>query len=104
MTLAPKRVMQFYKAFTADASAQQMLNARGYAGASGIDAGGRVDLGTATTAVVTVVDSIGRVLINGVTYTSDTDISPTAAGIVGPLLATVASSNGTLTVRWNVLK
>lgn len=104
MTTMQKRVVNLTKAFTGDAAAQQLNDARGYSGGSGIDGGGRIDLGSATTLVLTVTDATGRVLVNGVTYTSDTDIAPTAAVLKAPLTATVASSNGTSTVSWGILK
>jgi hypothetical protein len=71
--------------------------------ASGIEAGGRVDLGTATTADVLVKDGTGKVLISTVTYTSDTDILPIPTGVTGPITVTVTNiSNAahTLKVHW----
>lgn len=77
-------------------------------GGTGIDAGGRIALGTATTAKVSVVDATGRVLHSPTNaVTASVDIPPTAAGVVGPLLVTVTEiSNAahTLTVYWSVKK
>lgn len=77
-------------------------------GSPGIDAGGRIVLGTATTAKVLVVDSTGKVLHSAASaVVADTTIDPTGAGVVGPISVTVTEiSNAahTLTVYWSVKK
>lgn len=73
---------------------------------SGLDAGGQIEMGTATSAAVLVTDANGIVLHNA-TITDDTTVEPTAQGISGPLKVTVTSiSNAahTLTVRWKLKK
>lgn len=103
MTTMQKRVVNLSAAFTGNATTA-LTDAKGFSGGSGIDGGGRIDLGTATTLVLTVTDATGRVLVNGVTYASDTDIAPTAAVLKAPLTAVIASSNGSSTVSWGILK
>lgn len=107
MSSQPSTVLTVSSAFTGNATDQQMKHigeARVFNGA-GIEAGGRVVLGTATSADVTVKDSLGRVIYAATGIVSNTDIEPTPMGIHGPLLVTVANiSNAahTLTVYWSV--
>lgn len=72
-------------------------------GSPGIEGGGRIELLTATTASVSVVDANGVVLTSG-TVTQDTTVAPVPRGVKGPLYVTVSSSNGTLKVTWIVKK
>lgn len=104
-------IVPVYKAFTADASAQEMkrYDISGHdpngqsVGGPALDAGGLVNLGTATTAIVTIKDAVGATIYTA-TIAADTVIPPTAVGCYGPLNCTVASSNGTLTVWWYLKK
>ncbi len=104
MSAPQKSVLLAKAAITGNVSNQQMVDyydGSTFVGA-GIEAGGRIDLGTATTAVVTVTDSLGKVLYTG-TVTVDTDVSPTPMGVKAPLFVTVTSisnSAHTLTVYW----
>lgn len=109
MSADKERVVVLTAAITGNVASQSMLNrklnSRAF-GSAGLDAGGRVDLGTATTADVVVKDTLGKVIYSA-TVTSDTDISPTAAGVQGPLKVTVtniSNSAHTLTVYWYVRK
>lgn len=105
MTIPPKRLENISAVCAGNVSGQVMHNRKGWDfGGTGVDAGGRVQLGSATTVTVTVVDSTGKKFINGVTYTSSTDIAPTAAGVVGPMLVTISGSNGSSIIHWGVLK
>ena len=101
-------VVDLTLAITGNVSAQSLARRKGGGTSygSGLDAGGRIDLGTATTAVVTITDSLGVVLHSG-TVTTDTTVAPTAQGLQGPILVTVASisnSAHTLTVSWKIKK
>lgn len=76
-------------------------------GGPGIDLGGRIVLGTATTVDVTVKDSDGKVLYSATGITTNVSIDGTGNGIKGPLLVTTANiSNAahTLTIYWKVKK
>ncbi len=84
----------------------QVRNDRAF-GSPGIEAGGRVVLGTATTADVTVTDATGKVLLNQASIVANLDIDSQANGIKGPLKVTVANisnASHTLTVYWSVRK
>lgn len=74
---------------------------------SGIEAGGRIVLGTATAATVLVKDGTGRVLYNAA-VTASTDIPAGPAGVTGPITVTATSvsnsTTGTFTVYWWVKK
>lgn len=74
-------------------------------GGPGIEAGGRIQLGTATTAEVAVTDANGRVLHSAAAaVTTDTDIAPVPMGVKAPLTATVTNADGSLEVFWSVKK
>ena len=76
-------------------------------GGAGIEAGGRIVLGTATSVDVTVKDQNGKVLYTATGITANVTIDPIAAAIQGPLLVTTANiSNAahTLSVYWGVRK
>ena len=92
---------------TAGSAMRDRQGNRNYGG-TGIDAGGRIALGTATTAKVAVTDATGRVLHSPTNaVTASVDIPPTAAGLVAPLTVVVTEiSNAahTLTVYWSVKK
>lgn len=95
-------------AITGNVAAQEMKRQyRDLAlGGDAIEAGGRIDLGTATTADVVVKDANGTVLHNA-TITSDTDVAAAAKGVRLPLNVTVtniSNSAHTLTVYWSVRK
>lgn len=72
---------------------------------SGIEAGGRIVLGTATTVDVTVVDGVGRVLYSSTGVVASVTIDPGPRGVVPPLKVTTAnisSASHTLSVYWSV--
>ena len=76
-------------------------------GGSCIEAGGFIELGTATTVDVLVVDVNGKVLNAATTYTSDTTIAPVPEGVHAPLRVTttnISNSAHTVTVHWVVKK
>lgn len=107
MSIPLRTVESLSAVITGNVTGQQMLNHRGRLfGSPAIEAGGRIDLGTATTAKVAVTDANGRVLHSGAAaITSDTDIASTAGAIKGPISVTVTEiSNAahTLTVYWGV--
>lgn len=91
---------------TGNVSSEPLLNTRGdrpFRG-GGVEAGGRIVLGTATTADVLVTDGVGRELYNG-TVTDDVTIDPASRGVVAPISVTVTNiSNAahTLSVYWSV--
>lgn len=107
---SPQHTVVTYKAaITGNVSNQEMLDYTdgSHLGGAGIEAGGRIDLGTATTADVTIKDQLGKTVYSKVAVVADVDIDPVAAGVVGPLTVTVANiSNAahTLTVYWFVKK
>ena len=75
-------------------------------GGAGIEAGGRIVLGTATTVKVEVLDATGKVLhSNGTAVTANKDIQPVAHGVQLPLTVTtteISNSAHTVTVHWSV--
>jgi len=104
--MIPKRTVEALTlACAGDVTAKSMTNVKTgrVFGSAGIEAGGRIVLGTATTASVSVVDSNGVVLTSG-TVTSNTTVAPVPRGVQGPLKVTVSASNGSLTVYWSVKK
>lgn len=100
-------VASLYASITGNVTDQEMLRSTGdrtFRG-GGIEAGGRIVLGTATSADVTVKDSTGRVLYSSTGVVANTTIDPAPRGVVGPLKVTVANiSNAahTLSVYWSV--
>lgn len=91
---------------TDQAMVQVRNNGRAF-GSMGVETGGRIVLGTATTADVTVKDTNGKVLYSATGVVANTTINPIPAGVQGPLLVTIANiSNAahTLTVYWGVKK
>lgn len=78
------------------------------AGGPGIEAGGRVVLGTATSADVNVLDANGTVLLTSTTVgVGNLDIEPDAHGVMMPLkviVANISNAAHTLTVYWFVKK
>lgn len=93
---------------TGDVAAQEMLKQRNGLPArfSGIDAGGRINLGTATTVKVLVEDQDGVVLHSAAAaVTEDTDIDPVPRGVRGPLKVTtteISNAAHTVTVTWGI--
>ena len=104
-----QNTVQLKASITGTVAAQEMKlnnNSQFSFGSPGIEAGGRIVLGTATTAKVLVTDQTGKVLHSAASaVTSNTDIDPIPAGVQGPLLVTVteiSNSAHTLTVYWTV--
>lgn len=107
MTNPRSTVLQLKASITGNVVAQVFLQAKNGKqwGGDGIEAGGRVVLGTATTADVLVTDTQGKVLKATTTFAANGTIDPIPAGVKGPLLVTITNiSNAahTLTVFWNV--
>ena len=108
--MIPKRMSTDLRAaITGNVTDQEMLQVRNSRkfGSPGIEAGGRIVLGTATTADVTVKDANGKVVYSATGITANTDINPVPTGVKGPLKVTVANisnSAHTLTVYWVVRK
>lgn len=103
-------VVELMQAITGniDASSTGMRQAKNgkIFGSSGIEAGGRIVLGTATTADVLIVDATGKILHNA-TVTSNKTIDPIPAGVKGPIsvaVTNISNSAHTLTVYWWVKK
>lgn len=102
----PRTLDHMTAEITGNVSAQEMICDRTdrVARFSGIDGGGRINLGTATTVGVLVEDQNGVILHNA-TITTDTDVDPVPRGVKGPLKVTTTSiSNAahTLTVTWSL--
>ena len=96
---------------TGDVTTQAMLqddDQQGLpAGGPGLEAGGRVVLGTATQVDVTVLDANGLVLYDVNALGADIDIEPDAHGVMMPLTVTtdnISDAAHTLTVYWFVKK
>lgn len=107
--MLPKRtVTSLVAAITGNVAAQEMLqqhNDRQF-GSPGIEAGGRIVLGTATTVDVVVTDANGKVLYND-TVVADVDINPVAHAVQGPLMVTttnISNAAHTLSVYWGIKK
>lgn len=107
MSAPQKTVIVVKAAITGNVTAQAMLdyNDGSPAGFAGIEAGGRIVLGTATLADVTVKDALGKTIYSDTAIAASTDIDPIPVGVLGPLNVTVANiSNAahTLTVYWSI--
>lgn len=95
-----------YADITGNVVGQEMVRRRGERTyrAAGIEAGGRIVLGTATTVDVTVTDANGVVLYDG-TVTSDTTVDPVPRWVDGPISVTtenISNSAHTLSVYWGI--
>lgn len=72
-------------------------------GGTGIEAGGRIVLGTGTTGKFQITDANGKVLYsNAAAVTTNTDIAPIPAGILGPITIVATATDGTFTIYWSV--
>lgn len=94
-------------AIVGNVAAQEMVRTyRGlHFGGAGLEAGGSIKLGTATTVDVTVKDGNGRVIYAATGIVADTVIDPIAGMVQGPLNVTIVNiSNAahTLTVYWGI--
>lgn len=105
--IPPQTVVDLTAAITGNVASQQMV--RVYDGAAfgeaGIEAGGRIVLGSGTTTVkVKIVDNTGKVLYSDANaVTANTDIAPIPTGIRGPLYVTTTNINDvtkTVTIYW----
>lgn len=109
MARPQRTVIPLSASITGNVADQELIqpNGRGLGG-SGIEAGGRIVLGTATTAEVLVKDGMGKVLHSAASpVIANVDIDPISHGIKGPLTVTVtniSNSAHTLTVYWSVKK
>jgi hypothetical protein len=99
-------VTNLVAAITGNVTNQEMTATRGdrtFRG-GGIEAGGRIVLGTATTVDVVVADGRGRQLYSG-TVVANTNIDPVPVGIAGPIKVTttnISNAAHTLTVYWSI--
>lgn len=110
MAIPKQRVVELRLDITGNVADQPMLqtkNGRTF-GSAGIETGGRIILGTATTAKVLIKDANGKVLHdNASAVTASKTIDPVPTGVKGPLVVTVTEiSNAahTLAVTYGVQK
>lgn len=98
-------VVLLKKQILVDTNAVQLVQAHNgrVFGSAGVEAGGRIVLGTATTGHIVVYDSVGKVLHDTV-VTSNKTIDPIPAGVKGPIFVDQSSSDGDFTIYWSVKK
>lgn len=107
--IAQETVVQLSAAVTGNVTSQELVQAKNGRtfGSSGIEGGGRIVLGTATSVDVQVVDATGVVLLATTTITSNTTIDPVPRAVKGPLTVTttnISNAAHTVTIYWSVKK
>lgn len=74
---------------------------------TGIEAGGRIVFGTATSATVAITDARGVALYPSTAIVASTTIAPVPRGVKGPItvvVSAISNSAHTLSVYWTVRK